>query len=81
MFREASDERGKTGLMIFAVKPLLMPSLEGRFRREVEEVTMRAGLNTDTTYNISLSGSRLVFQEKIVLEERKIRVDGEIELT
>jgi hypothetical protein len=55
--------------MIFTVKPLLMPSLEGRFRREVKEVTMRAGLNTDTTYNISLSGSRLVFQEKIVLEE------------
>jgi hypothetical protein len=50
--------------MIFVVKPLLMPSLDGRFRREVEEVTMQVGLNTDTTYNLSLSGSRLVFQEK-----------------
>jgi hypothetical protein len=59
-----ADKRGKTGVMIFAVKPLLMPSLEGIFQREVEEVTMWAGLNTNTTYNLSLSGSRLVFQEK-----------------
>jgi hypothetical protein len=61
VLREVVDEGKKDGLMIFSVKPLLMPSLEGRFQREVKEVAMWVGLNTDTAFDLSFSSTRLVF--------------------
>jgi hypothetical protein len=55
--------------MIFAVKPLLMLSLEERFQREVTEVVMWAGLNADTAYDLSLSDTQVVFEKEVMLEE------------
>jgi hypothetical protein len=55
--------------MIFAVKPLLMLSLEERFQREVKEVVMWAGLNADTAYDLSLSDTQVVFEKEVMLEE------------
>jgi hypothetical protein len=41
--------------MVFTVKPLLVPSLEERFEREIKEVAMWMGLDVDTTDDFSLS--------------------------
>jgi hypothetical protein len=41
---------------------------------------MRVGSDADTADDLLLSGTRLVFQEKIMLEEREIRMNGEINL-
>jgi hypothetical protein len=41
---------------------------------------MREGSDADTVDDLSLSGTRLVFQEKIMLEEREIGMNGEISL-
>jgi hypothetical protein len=76
-----ADERDKTGLMVFVVKPLLLSSLEGSFLREIKEIVMRAGLDADTTNNFSLSCTLPIFHKEIVLEEWKIRADNEIALT
>jgi hypothetical protein len=34
---------------------------------------VRAGLETHTSDNLAVSGVRLVFKEKVILEQRKIR--------
>jgi hypothetical protein len=54
--------------MVLGIKPGPMPSLE----RKVEEASMRVGLKTYTPNNLSVSGTRLVFLKKIVLEQGKI---------
>jgi hypothetical protein len=50
--------------MIFTIKPLFVSTLEGKFQGEVEEIVMQVGLDANTTNNLSLSDTQLVFQEK-----------------
>jgi hypothetical protein len=69
IFRKAADDRGKTELVVLAVKPLLVPALEGRFQGEIKEITMQAGQDVVAADNLALSCARLVFQEKVMLEE------------
>jgi hypothetical protein len=38
--------------MIFAIKPLLVPFLEGRFQGEVEKIMVRVSLNANTRENL-----------------------------
>jgi hypothetical protein len=67
--------------MIFTIKPLLVPSLEGGFQGEVEKVTLWVRLNADTTDHLPLSGAWLILQEEVMLEEGEVGVDGEISFT
>jgi hypothetical protein len=50
-----------------------MPSLERSFQRKVEEASARVGLKTYSPNNLSVSGTRLIFQEKVIVEHREIR--------
>jgi hypothetical protein len=42
---------------------------------------VRAGLETHTSDNLAVSGVRLVFKEKVILEQRKIRRNAKICIT
>jgi hypothetical protein len=73
-----ADEWGKAWLMIFIVKPLLVPTLEGSFQREDKEIMTLMSLDTHTAKNLALVSDGLVFQEKVVLEERTVWWYGEV---
>jgi hypothetical protein len=60
----------EAGFMVLAIKGP-MPSTERSLHRKVEEASMRAGLKTYAPDKLTVSGTRLVFQEKIVLEQGK----------
>jgi hypothetical protein len=59
--------------MVLVIKPDSMPSLERRLHIKIEEVGVRAGLKTHAPNNLSVSGTQLVLQEKIVFEQGEIR--------
>jgi hypothetical protein len=42
----------------------------------VKDAGMRAGLETHTSDNLAVSDVRLIFQEEVTLEKRKIRRDA-----
>jgi hypothetical protein len=44
--------KGEARFMIFAIKPLLVPFLEGRFQGEVEKIMVRVSLNANTRENL-----------------------------
>jgi hypothetical protein len=69
---ESAYKGREARFMVLAIKSDPMPSLERSLQREVEEACTRAGLKTYTPNNLLVSGARLVFQEKIVLEQEKI---------
>jgi hypothetical protein len=59
--------------MVFTIKPCPMPSPERSLHKKLEEASTRVGLKMYTANNHMVSGTRLVFQEKIVLEQGKTR--------
>jgi hypothetical protein len=54
--------------MVLAIEPLLAPTLEGCFQGKVEEISVRAVLNADTSHHLALGGARLVFYKEILFE-------------
>jgi hypothetical protein len=50
--------------MVLTIKPDHMPSPERGLHRKVEESSMRVGLKTYAPNNLSVSDTRLIFQEK-----------------
>jgi hypothetical protein len=72
-FCESAYKRREAGFMVLAVEPCPVPSSKGRLHWMVNEASTRAGLETHALDNLSVSGTRLVFQEKVILEQRKIR--------
>jgi hypothetical protein len=72
-FRELAYKRREVGIVVLTVKPSLMPSPKRSFQQKVEEHGTRAGLETHTPDNLVVSGTQLVFQENVVLEQREIR--------
>jgi hypothetical protein len=69
---ELAYKRREARFMVLTIKLGHMPSLERSLHRKVGEAGARAGLKTHTPNNLSVSGTRLVFQEIIVLEQGKI---------
>jgi hypothetical protein len=67
-FRESANKRREVGFMVLIVEPCPVPSLKGSLHRKVKEASMRAGLETHAPDNLVVSGTRLVFQEKVILE-------------
>jgi hypothetical protein len=59
--------------VVLAVAPHLMPSPKGSLHRKVEEAGVSVGVETHALDNLAVSGAQLVFQEKIILEQREIR--------
>jgi hypothetical protein len=58
-----------------------MPTLERCFQWDIEETMVWTSLDADTADVWSVGGARLIFQEKIVFDEREIRKDSGIRLT
>jgi hypothetical protein len=50
-----------------------MPSPERSFQWKVEEASTTVGLMTYALNNLSVSYTRLIFQEKVIFEQREIR--------
>jgi hypothetical protein len=71
--RESAYKGMEASFMVLAIEPGPMPSPEKSLQRKVEETSTRVGLKTYTPNNLSSSVARLVFQEKIVLEQGKIQ--------
>jgi hypothetical protein len=67
-FRESANKRREAGFMVLIVEPCPVPSLKGSLHRKVKEASTRAGLETHTPDNLVVSGTRVVFQEKVILE-------------
>jgi hypothetical protein len=59
--------------VVLVVKPRLVPSPKGTLHQKVKEAGVMAGLETHTPDNLVVSGTWLVFQEKVILEQRKVR--------
>jgi hypothetical protein len=57
--------------MILKIKRSLVPSPERIFRGEVKEAATRASFETNTLDDLSVIGAWLVFQEKLILEQRE----------
>jgi hypothetical protein len=66
--------------MVFTIKPLFVPSLEGRFQGEFEEAAAWASLDADTTNNFLISGTQLILQEEVMLEQGEVGIDSEISI-
>jgi hypothetical protein len=66
--RESTNERRKAGFMILIIEPYPMPSTKRFFQGKVKKASMRTGLKTHTHNIFSVSGTRLIFQEKVVLK-------------
>jgi hypothetical protein len=76
-FRESAYKRREVGFMVLTLEPCLVPSPKGSLHRMVKEASTRVGLETHAPNNLVVSGTWLVFQEKVVLEQRKIRRNAE----
>jgi hypothetical protein len=50
-----------------------MPSSKGSFQGKVQKAGTREGLKTYTPNDFSISDARLILQENVNLEQRKIR--------
>jgi hypothetical protein len=68
-FRDSAHKGTEARLMILIVEPGPVPSLH----RNIKEADVRVGLKTHTPDDLKVSGTRLIFQEKIILEQGKIR--------
>jgi hypothetical protein len=67
---------GEARFMVFSVEPCPMPSLKRSLHRKIMEVGAWVDLKTHTLNNLTISGAQLIFQEKVILEQRKIRRDS-----
>jgi hypothetical protein len=72
-FREPAYKRREVGFLILIVEPCLVPSPKGSLHQKVKEPSVRVGFETHAPDNLLVSGTLLVFQEKVILERRKIR--------
>jgi hypothetical protein len=54
--------------VVLIVKPRPVPSPKSGLHGKFKKADVRAGLKTHTSNNLSLSDTRLIFQEKIFLE-------------
>jgi hypothetical protein len=72
-FRELAYKRREARFMVLVIEPYHVPPPKRSLHRKVKEAGARAGLETHAPNNLTDSGTWLVFQEKVILEQRKIR--------
>jgi hypothetical protein len=72
-FRKSAYKRREAGFVVLAVEPHPMSSPKGSLHWKVKKASAMAGLETHALDNLAVRGTRLVFQEKVVLEQRKIQ--------
>jgi hypothetical protein len=59
--------------IILIVELCPAPSPKRGLHGELKEADVRAGLKAHTPNNLSVSDTRLVFQEKVIFEQREVR--------
>jgi hypothetical protein len=62
--------------MVLIVEPCFVPSPKRGFHGKFKKTATRVGLKYHTPNNLLVSGTQLLFQEEIILEQRKIRRDS-----
>jgi hypothetical protein len=73
---ESANKRGEIGFMVLAIEPCPMPSLQGSFQSKVQKDGVRAGLKTYAPDDFLVRSARLILQEKVVFEQRKVRTNS-----
>jgi hypothetical protein len=63
-FRELAYKGREDRFMVLIVEPHLVQSPKRGFHSKIKETDVRAGLETHTPNNHTVSGTQLVFQEK-----------------
>jgi hypothetical protein len=81
VFRESAYKGRQVGFMVLTIEPGHVPSLKRSHHREFKKATSRVSLETHTLNNLSVSGTRLIFQEKIIFEQREAGRDSYESLT
>jgi hypothetical protein len=71
--RGVNQQQGEAGFMFLAVEQCLMPSPQGSFQGKVKKDGARADLKTYAPNDFLICGARLILQEKVILEHRKVR--------
>jgi hypothetical protein len=67
-------EEKEARLVVFAIEPLLVPSLKRRFQGEVEKIEMRARLDAAMTRGARASERNEVRKKKMAVIEKCFRV-------
>jgi hypothetical protein len=75
-FKESAYKGWEAWFVVLTVEPRLVPSPKRGLHGKFKETNARAGLKTHTPNNLLVSGTWLIFEEKIILEQREIRRDS-----
>jgi hypothetical protein len=59
-----------------SLEPCPVPSPKRSLHRKIKEARARSGLKTHTPNDLTVSDTRLIFQEKLILEQEKIKRDS-----
>jgi hypothetical protein len=70
--KESAYDRGEVGFLVLTVEPCSVPSPERIFQGKFKKTSTRVSLQANAEYDFSVCGARLVSQEKIILEQRKV---------
>jgi hypothetical protein len=76
VFRESSYEGREAGFMVLTIELGLVPSSKGSLHWEFKKAPSRVSLEIHTIDNLSVSGTRLIFQEEVTFEQREVRRDS-----
>jgi hypothetical protein len=76
VFRESACEGGEAGFMVLAIEAGSAPSSKRSLHWEFEKATSRAGSETNTSDNILVGGTQLIFQKHVILQQREVRRDS-----
>jgi hypothetical protein len=71
-FSELAHKGGGARFVVLTVEPCPMSSPKRGLHQKVKEAGASAGLETHTPDNPAVSNTWLIFQEKVVFEQRKI---------
>jgi hypothetical protein len=72
--RESANEGLEARLMVFTIKPGLVPSLEQSLHWQTQEAIVRTRLEAYAAYNLHFISAGLILQQKIAFEQGKIRM-------
>jgi hypothetical protein len=70
------NEGREARFMVLTIEPSLIPSLERSFNGEVKKAAIGVSLETNAPDDFSVTGARLIFRGKIILEQRKAWSDS-----
>jgi hypothetical protein len=74
-FRESAYKRREARFLVFTLEPRPMPSPKRSLHREIKKAGVRVSSKAHTPNSLTVSSTWLIFQEKVILEQGKIRRD------